>query len=129
MNKFSRGNYAWDIGALNSNMMTYSGYGAKNNQYAIWEVNTLLPMPGKIVTRVEKEVDNPPDLIAAVDMGDHENGRDVDLEEKPQNLVEIKPLLGLDSPFLLRLIHLKQNSIPDNIQVRVLSRGTILIIF
>lgn len=110
-------------------MMTYTGYGAKNNQYAIWGVNTLLPMPGKIVTRVEKEVDNPPDLIAAVDMGDHENGRDVDLEEKPQNLVEVKPLLGLDSPFLLRLIHLKQNSIPDNIQVKVFSNDTCLYVF
>ena len=98
-------------------MMTYSGYGVRNNQYAIWNVNVNLPMAGTIVTRVEKEVDNPPDLVAAVDMGDHEDGSDVELEEKPQNLVEIKPILGLNSPFLLRLIHLMQNSIPDNIKV------------
>ena len=68
-------------------MMTYSGYGVRNNQYAIWGVDAKLPMSGKIITRVEKEVDNLPDLVAAVDMGDHENGSDVDLEEKPQNLV------------------------------------------
>ena len=24
-----RGNYAWDLGALNSNMMSYSGYGTR----------------------------------------------------------------------------------------------------
>ena len=40
--------------------MTYSGYGVRNNQYAIWNVNVNLPMAGTIVTRVEKEVDNPP---------------------------------------------------------------------
>ena len=98
-------------------MMTYSGYGVRNGQYAIWGVNAKIPMPGKVVTRVEKEVDNPPDLVAAVDMGDHENGKDVELEEKPQNLVEIKPSQGLESPFLLRMIHLLQNSIPNHIKV------------
>ena len=101
-------------------MMTYSGYGVRNNQYAIWGVNAKLPMSGKIVTRVEKEVDNLPDLVAAVDMGDHENGSDVELEEKPQNLVEIKPSQGLESPFLLRMIHLLQNSIPSTIKVEII---------
>ena len=74
-------------------------------------------MPGKIVTRVETEIDNPPDLTAAIDMGDHEDGKDVELDEKPQNLVEIKPSNGIDSPFLLRLIHLRQYTIPDFIKV------------
>ena len=112
-----RGNYAWDIGALNSNMMSYTGLGERNNQYAIWDVNVLLPMAGTVVTRVEKEIDNLPDITAAIDMGDHQDGSDVELEEKPQNLVEIKPIQGLESPFLLRLIHLRQNTIPDNIKV------------
>ena len=101
-------------------MMTYSGYGVRNNQYAIWGVDAKLPMSGKIITRVEKEDDNLPDLVAAVDMGDHENGSDVDLEEKPQNLVEIKPSQGLESPFLLRMIHLLQNSIPSTIKVETI---------
>ena len=114
---YLRGNYAWDIGALNSNMMSYTGLGERNNQYAIWDVNVLLPMAGTVVTRVEKEIDNLPDITAAIDMGDHEDGSDVELEEKPQNLVEIKPIQGLESPFLLRLIHLRQNTIPDNIKV------------
>merc|ERR1719242_1358430 len=112
-----RGNYAWDIGALNSNTMSYTGLGERNNQYAIWDVNVLLPMAGTVVTRVEKEIDNLPDITAAIDMGDHQDGSDVELEEKPQNLVEIKPIQGLESPFLLRLIHLRQNTIPDNIKI------------
>ena len=105
------------MGALNSNMMSYSGQGTRNNQYAIWDRNVLLPMSGKVVTSIEKEVDNDPDIVAAIDLGDNTSGRDVELEEKPQNLVEIKPSIGKDSPFLLRLIHLRQNSIPSNIKV------------
>ena len=97
--------------------MSYTGLGERNNQYAIWDVNVLLPMAGTVVTRVEKEIDNLPDITAAIDMGDHEDGSDVELEEKPQNLVEIKPIQGLESPFLLRLIHLRQNTIPDDIKV------------
>ena len=39
----------------------------------------------------------------------------MDLEEKPQNMVELE-IGGEGSPFLLRLLHLKQNSIPSDIQ-------------
>jgi len=38
------------------------------------------------------------------------------LEELPQNLIELK-VGGTNSPFLLRLIHLMQNSIPNGITV------------
>ena len=105
------------MGALNTNMMSYSGQGTRNNQYAVWNRNVLLPMSGKVVTSVEKEVDNEPDMVAAIDLGDNSSGRDVELDEKPQNLVEMKPSVGMNSPFLLRLIHLRQNSIPSNIKV------------
>ena len=105
------------MGALNANMMSYSGYGTRNEQYSVWGRNVLLPMAGKIVTRVEKEVDNTPDMVKAIDLGDHTNGRDVELEEKPQNLIELKPTNGQNSPFLLRLIHQRQNSIPSSIRV------------
>ena len=64
-----------------------------------------------------KEVDNDPDVNAAVDIEDHTMGSEVDLDEKPQNMIELQ-VGGDGSPFLLRLIHFKQNSIPDNIQVR-----------
>ena len=105
------------MGALNTNMMSYSGQGTRNNQYAVWNRNVLLPMSGKVVTSVEKEVDNEPDMVAAIDLGVNTSGRDVELDEKPQNLVEMKPSVGMNSPFLLRLIHLRTNSIPSNIKV------------
>merc|ERR1712037_1053470 len=38
------GNYAWDIGALNTNMMSYSGLGRLNTNYAVWGKNVQLPM-------------------------------------------------------------------------------------
>ena len=41
----------------------------------------------------------------------------MDLEEKPQNMVELE-IGGEGSPFLLRLLHLKQNSIPSDIQAK-----------
>jgi len=111
-----RGNYAWDIGALNSNMMSYSGVGSRNNNFEVWGKDVVLPMQGKVVTAVEKEVDNDPDMNAAVDLEDHVGGDGVDLEEKPQNLVELQ-VGGTNSPFLLRLIHLMQDSIPTGISV------------
>jgi hypothetical protein len=43
-----------------------------------------------VVTAVEKEIDNTPDMTAAVDMEDQEDGNGVDLEEKPQNLIELQ---------------------------------------
>ena len=56
-----------------------------------------------------KEVDNDPDINAAVEIEDHDNGSEVDLEEKPHNMVEVE-IGGVGSPFLLRLLHLGQNS-------------------
>lgn len=73
-------------------------------------------MPGQIVTRIESNVDNTPDIVAAIDLNDHTDGKAVTLEEKPHNLIEMKPSKGKSSPFLLRIIHLRQNSIPDNIK-------------
>ena len=102
---------------MNDDFMTYKDLGKENNQFAVWNRRIVLPMSGKIVTRVEKEIDNAPNLTAAIDLQDHENGKDVALEEKPQNLLEIKPLNGQKSPFLLRMIHLRQNSIPADVKV------------
>merc|ERR1719510_2097261 len=53
-----RGNYAWDLGALNTNMMSYSGQGTRNNQYSVWNRNVLLPMSGKVVNVERDRVDN-----------------------------------------------------------------------
>jgi len=110
-----RGNYAWDMGALNSNMMSYRNLGRHNTDYEVWGKTVQLPMAGTVVTAVEKEVDNEPDMDAAVDLGDQEGGQGVDLEELPQNMIELR-VGGPNSPFLLRMIHLKHNSIPSDIQ-------------
>ena len=45
-------------------------------------------------------------------------GSEVELEEKPQNMVELE-IGGDGSPFLLRLIHFHQNSMQANIQVQL----------
>merc|ERR1719334_842451 len=59
-------------------------------------------------------------------MEDHSEGSDIDLEEKPQNMLEVE-IGGDGSPFLLRLIHFKQNSMEANIQVGVdLEAGTVV---
>ena len=65
-----------------------------------------------------KEIDNDPDINAAVEIEDHDNGSEVDLEEKPHNMVEVE-IGGEGSPFLLRLLHLKQDTIPLDIQVNI----------
>ena len=112
-----RGNYAWDIAALNDNFMTYTEKGETNEKYAVWNRAVILPIAGKIVTRIEHAKDNSPNLIAAIDLDDHSDGKDVILEEKPQNLIEVKPIDGQNSPFLLRMIHLRQDFIPASIEV------------
>ena len=50
-----RGNYAWDLGALNSNMMSYSGYGTRNSDYEVFGKTVICPMYGRVVT-VERDV-------------------------------------------------------------------------
>ena len=118
--------------------MSYSHYGTRNTDFEVFQKTVILPMDGKVVTVVREvhfllvcanvksshsialncqfqEIDNDPDIDAAVELADHENGSEVDLEEKPQNMVELE-IGGEGSPFLLRLLHLKQNSIPSDIQ-------------
>ena len=73
-----------------------------------------------------KEIDNDPDINAAVEIEDHENGSEVDLEEKPHNMVEVE-IGGEGSPFLLRLLHLKQDTVPMDIHVGdMLTAGTVV---
>ena len=49
-----RSNYAWDLGALNSNMMSYSHFGTKNTDFEVFQKTVLLPMNGKVVTVVRE---------------------------------------------------------------------------
>lgn len=116
-------------------MMSYENFGTRLTDFEVFGKSVILPMDGRVVTvvrsvstqqRVEiwkkvkvlllKEVDNDPDINAAVEIEDHDNGSEVDLEEKPHNMVEVE-IGGVGSPFLLRLLHLKQDTIPLDIQV------------
>ena len=63
-----------------------------------------------------QEIDNAPDVNAAVEVEDAADGSEVDLQELPQNMIEVE-VGGAGSPFLLRLIHFKQSTIPDTITV------------
>ena len=65
-----------------------------------------------------QRVDNTPNITKAVEWDDHQSGLDVDLEQLPQNLVEVE-IGGIGSPFLLRLIHQKRNTIPTTINVNI----------
>ena len=111
-----RGNYAWDMGALNDNMMSYAGLGTTNMDFAVWGKKVRLPMDGKIITAVDKEIDNELDLKAAIDLEDNDGGNGVNLKEMPHNLIELQ-VGGDSSQFLLRLIHLMKDSIPNTIKV------------
>ena len=65
---------------------------------------------------VLQEADNTPDLDAAVEMEDHSTGSEINLEEKPQNMIEVE-IGGEGSPFLLRLIHFKQDTVESSFKV------------
>ena len=49
-------------------------------------------------------------------MEDHTTGSEINLEEKPQNMIEVE-IGGEGSPFLLRLIHFKQDTVESSIKV------------
>jgi len=121
-----RSNYAWDLGALNSQMMSYSHFGTRNTDFEVFGKSVILPMNGRVLSAVRNEVDNDPDINAAVEIEDHENGSEVDLEEKPHNQVELE-IGGVGSPFMLRLLHLKQDTVPLDISVGdSLTAGTVV---
>ena len=43
------------MGALNSNMMSYSSVGSRNSDYEVWGKQVIMPMYGRVVT-VERNV-------------------------------------------------------------------------
>ena len=49
-----RSNYAWDLGALNSNMMSYSHFGTQNTDFEVFQKTVILPMNGRVVTLVRE---------------------------------------------------------------------------
>ena len=57
-----------------------------------------------------------PDLVAAIEFEELENGNQANLDEKPHNCVEISP----GGPFLLRMLHQKHVRIFHFLQFRIL---------
>ena len=98
-----RSNYAWDLAALNSNMMTYQNLGQALTDFQVFGLRLHLPLDGVIHQIIRTEMDQRPDLIAAIEFEELENGSQADLEEKVNNGVEVTP----GGPFLLRMLHQK----------------------
>ncbi len=95
---------------------TYLSYrypGTQNRDFFVFGKRIYLPFGGR-VTLVDRDFpDNPPNIDGAVEIEDNEDGTTVDLEEQPHNAVEITP----GGPFILRLLHLQDGTIPQNIEV------------
>lgn len=86
--------------------MTYSGLGQELTDYAAFGRQLGLPLSGIVSKVMRSHPDNPPDLIAAIEFTALDNGNEADLDEKPNNGVEVSP----GGPFLLRILHQKQVS-------------------
>ena len=99
-----RSNYAWDLSALNSNKMTYSNLGQNLTDFASFGLKLHLPLNGKVVSVNRTEKDHDPDVVSAVEFEALNSGSEADLEEKPNNCVEVTP----GGPFLFRMLHQKQ---------------------
>ena len=86
-----RSNYAWDLSAINSELMTYSGQGQNLSDFAVFGLDLYLPLSGTVANVETNHPDNPPELNKALEFNTLDNGSEADLEEKPHNLVEITP--------------------------------------
>merc|ERR1712037_338139 len=75
----------------------------QNNQFYVWGKEVYLPFDGVVTSANSSFPDNVPDITAAVEIEDAEDGSAVDLEERPSNGVEVTP----GGPFLLRLLHFR----------------------
>ena len=109
-----RSNYAWDFGTVDGDtLLSYQYPATQNNQFYVFGKEVYLPFDGVVTLANNSFPDNAPDITAAVEIEDEEDGTTVDLEERPGNGVEITP----GGPFLLRLLHFRQNSVPASVEV------------
>ena len=99
-----RSNYAWDLSAINSELMTYSGQGHNLSDFAVFGLDLYLPLSGTVASVETNHPDNHPELIKALEFMNLDNGSEANLEEKPHNKLEITP----GGPFLLRILHMQQ---------------------
>ena len=100
------GNYAWDLVKTDEAGVRYSGYGAANTDFLVWEEPVYLPVAGEVVEVVRDAPDNTPGAYAP---------------DAVNNLVGI----WLGGQHYLYLLHFRQNTIPAQVQVgAVLDAGT-----
>ena len=100
--KFERmfGNFAWDIGVVDSNSKTHSEERLELSDYYIFNRDVKAPLKGIVVGLVSNQEDNKPSPLF---LGD--------LSQKENNYLTLK----IDGPFYLSIVHFKQNSITVNI--------------
>jgi hypothetical protein len=107
-----RSNYAWDFGAIGGNYpLSYKWTANQNKNFYMFGKIVFLSMDGTVTLVDSKYSDNDPNVVFAVKIEDAESGAEVDLQELPHNGVEIDP----SGPFLLRMLHLKEGTVPNNI--------------
>ena len=53
-----RSNYAWDLEALNSQMMSYSHFGTSNTDFEVFGKSVILPMNGRVLSAVRNVSSN-----------------------------------------------------------------------
>ncbi len=102
------GNFAWDLVKTDEAGSRYTGYGADNTDYLVWDDPVYLPVPGTVVEVVRDAPDNTPGAYTP---------------DAINNLVG----LWMGGHHYLYFLHFRRNSIPMNIQIgEVLPAGTLL---
>ncbi len=91
------GDFAWDFTRTDDTGARYTGDGTANSDYLVWNEPVFAPVSGYVVDVVDGAPDHPP--------GDYPEGA-------TNNLVGIH----LGGSFYIYLLHLKQGSVPDDIQ-------------
>ena len=98
------GDYAWDLVRTAAGGLTYRGAGFSNEDYFVWEAPIVLPTAGIVVERQDSAPDNVPGFAAPVDESSSCGSN---------NCIGVH----LGGSFYLYLLHLRQGSIPDAIEV------------
>ena len=102
------GDHAWDLVLTDPDGRRFTGTGAHNADYRVWDVPVRLPSPGVVVEIVRDAPDNFPGAYP---------------EGAVNNLVGV----WLGGQLYLYLLHFRQGSIPEDLEVgQALRAGTVL---
>ncbi len=94
------GNFAWDLGVLDSEGKQFQNQGLLLEDYYIFDQAVYSPVSGTVVGKTSDQVDNIPDQSMSGD-----------LSKKINNFLTIK----MKYPFYLSVVHFKKDSITVNI--------------